>query len=124
MPAPGQQAVITANITLINTEGAAHIAATIKLLEERGVGVFDVKNEAEAEYVEQIVNKYVDASSVMAACTPSRLNFEGNPAAMNPRSGSYGGGRGDFLGFCQMLAEWRSKGDFEGLELDYEAATK
>ena len=36
MPAPGQQAVITANITLINMEGAEHIGATVKLLEERG----------------------------------------------------------------------------------------
>jgi len=123
MPAPGQQAVITANITLINTEGAAHIAATIKLLEEKGVGVFDVKEEAEAEYVQNIVDKYVDASSVMAACTPSRLNFEGDPSAMNPRSGAYGGGRGDFLGFCKMLAEWRDRGDFEGLELEMLAST-
>ncbi len=79
MPAPGQQGVITANITLINTEGAAHIGATVKLLEERGVRIFDVNEEAENEYVAQIVSHYVDASSVMAACTPSRLNFEGDP---------------------------------------------
>ena len=52
MPAPGQQAVITANITLINTEGAAHIGATVKLLEERGVRIFDVNEDAENEYVE------------------------------------------------------------------------
>jgi cation diffusion facilitator CzcD-associated flavoprotein CzcO len=118
MPAPGQQAVITANITLINTEGAKHIAATVKMLEDRGVRVFDVNPEAENEYVEAIVSRYVDASSVMAACTPSRLNFEGDPGAMNPRSGSYGGGRGDFLGFCELLAEWRAKGDFAGLEIE------
>jgi len=36
---------------------------------------------------------------------------------MNPRSGSYGGGRGDFLGFCELLAQWRAKGDFAGLEI-------
>jgi cation diffusion facilitator CzcD-associated flavoprotein CzcO len=118
MPAPGQQAVITANITLINTEGAAHIAATLKMLEERGIRTFDVKDEAEAEYVQGIVSRFVDASSVMAACTPSRLNFEGDPGAMNPRSGSWGGGRGDFLGFCNMLAEWRAKGDFAGLDIE------
>ncbi len=124
MPAPGQQAVITANITLINSEGAAHIGATVKLLEERGVRIFDVKQEAEDEYVEEIVSRYVDASSVMAACTPSRLNFEGDPGSMNPRSGAYGGGRGDFLGFVDMLAKWRAEGDFAGLdiELDYSAA--
>ncbi len=118
MPAPGQQAVITANITLINTEGAAHIGATVKLLEERGVRIFDVKQEAEDEYVEEIVSHYVDASSVMAACTPSRLNFEGDPGSMNPRSGAYGGGRGDFLGFIDMLAKWRAEGDFAGLDIE------
>jgi hypothetical protein len=68
--------------------------------------------------VQQIVNGFVDASSVMAACTPSRLNFEGDPGAMNPRSGSFGGGRGDFLGFCKLLAEWRAQGDFAGLEIE------
>ncbi len=120
MPAPGQQAVITANITLINTEGAAHIGATVKLLEERGVRIFDVQQEAEDEYVEQIVSRYVDASSVMAACTPSRLNFEGDPGSMNPRSGAYGGGRGDFLGFIDMLAKWRAQGDFAGLDIEVE----
>jgi cation diffusion facilitator CzcD-associated flavoprotein CzcO len=130
MPAPGQQAVITANITLINTEGAAHIGATVKLLEECGVRIFDVKQEAEDEYVEAIVSHYVDASSVMAACTPSRLNFEGDPSAMNPRSGAYGGGRGDFLGFVDMLAKWRAEGDFAGLDIELDlsasegAATK
>jgi cation diffusion facilitator CzcD-associated flavoprotein CzcO len=124
MPAPGQQAVITANITLINTVGAEHIAATVKLLEERGVRVFDVNADAEAAYVEQIVGCYVDASSVMAACTPSRLNFEGDPGAMNPRSGAYGGGRGDFLGFCKLLAEWRDQGDFVGLELELRQPTR
>ncbi len=99
MPAPGQQGVITVNNTLIVEEGAEHIAGTVQLLEKRGVRVFDVSAEAEKEYVEQIVGSYKDASAVMEACTPSRLNLEGHPRRMNPRSGAWGGGRGDFFGW-------------------------
>jgi hypothetical protein len=54
----------------------------------------------------------------MAACTPSRLNFEGHPEAFNPRSGAYGGGFGDVFGYRDLLAEWRASGDFAGWELD------
>ena len=37
---------------------------------------------------------------------------------LNPRSGAYGGGYGDFFGYRDLLAEWRAGGDFEGWELD------
>ena len=109
VPAPGQQAVICANITLVSVEGAEHIAATIEQLDRRGVRVFDVSQQAEDEYVAQIVGAYRDTSPVMAACTPSRLNFEGNPEGINPRSGSWGGGMGDFWGYVKMLADWRER---------------
>jgi cation diffusion facilitator CzcD-associated flavoprotein CzcO len=121
MPSPGQQAVVGVNITLISVEGAEHIGATVKMLEERGIRLFDVNSQSETEYVEQIVGSFVDASSVMAACTPSRINFEGNPSSFNPRSGSWGGGRGDFFGFFKMLTDWRAQGDFVGLDLDQPA---
>ncbi len=122
MPAPGQQAVISVNNTVVVEEGAEHIAATVRLLEDRGVRVFDVSSEGEKEYVEQIVGSYRDASAVMEACTPSRLNLEGHPENINPHSGAWGGGRGDLFGWVTMLAEWREQGDFDGLELDQPAA--
>jgi cation diffusion facilitator CzcD-associated flavoprotein CzcO len=117
LPSPGQQSATTTNFTLIVVEAAEHIGETVRLLEERGCRVFDVSTEAEAEYVEQIVTRYVDSSGVMEACTPSRLNNEGDPGSTNPRSGSWGGGRGDFFPYCQMLKEWRESGEFAGLEL-------
>ena len=42
MPAPGQQAVTTHNFTHLMVLGAEHIAATIGVLEARGVKVFEV----------------------------------------------------------------------------------
>jgi hypothetical protein len=118
MPAPGQQAVVTVNITHLNVEGAEHIAQTVALLEKRGVKVFDVSSEAEADWTQKIVRAFVDGSTFMAACTPSRLNYEGDPSAANPRNSTYGGGPGDVFAYCKLLAEWREQGDFVGLELD------
>ena len=122
VPAPGQQGVISVNFTLVNCEGAEHIAATIKLLDEQGIQVADVSEEAEREYVDGILATYQDVSLVMEACTPSRLNNEGNPKAMNPRAGNWGGGRGDLFGWIKMLKEWREAGDFAGLETDQPVA--
>jgi cyclohexanone monooxygenase len=88
------------------------------MLEERGVKVFEVSQEAEEEWTDIILSTARDNSAFMAACTPSRLNFEGNPSMLNPRSGAYGGGYGDVFGFRDLLAEWRAAGDFAGWELD------
>jgi cation diffusion facilitator CzcD-associated flavoprotein CzcO len=116
MPAPGQQAVITVSYTLSVVEGAEHISATARLLEEQGVTVFDVSIEAEEEWKQKILSTYVEFSDVMVACTPSRLNMEGDPSSANPLSGAYGGGFGDLFGFRAMLTEWREHG-FIGLDL-------
>ena len=118
MPSPGQQSVISVNFTLVNVEAAEHIGQTVKLLDERGVRVFDVAKEAQDEYVETVVGKFVMSFEVMESCTPSRQNFEGNPRAANPKSGSWGGGMGDFHGWLALFREWRGSGTFEGLELE------
>jgi cation diffusion facilitator CzcD-associated flavoprotein CzcO len=117
MPAPGQQAVTTHNFTHLMMVGAEHIAATIGMLEKRGVKGFETTAEAEEAWTDTILSTWRDNSAFMAACTPSRLNFEGNPSMLNPRSGAYGGGFGDFFAYQDVLADWRASGDFPGLEL-------
>ncbi len=121
MPAPGQQAVVTVNYTQLAVLGAQFVGRTIGRLEEEGVTVFDVSAEAEEEWTEKIVGSFVDASSVMAACTPSRINLEGHPEAMNPRNGNYGRGLGDYFGYRRLLEEWLDAGDCAGLELERRA---
>ena len=54
----------------------------------------------------------------MSACTPSRINQEGNPGSLNPRSGNYGRGFGDYFGYRELLQQWLDAGECEGLELD------
>jgi cation diffusion facilitator CzcD-associated flavoprotein CzcO len=116
-PAPAQQAVISVNHTHVVVTGAEHIAATIARLDELGVEIANVSEDAEAEWVRKIVGGYVDESLFIASCTPSRLNFESNPSAVNPRNGNYGSGYGDYFGWRDLLTEWRN-GDLPGLELE------
>jgi cation diffusion facilitator CzcD-associated flavoprotein CzcO len=118
MPAPGQQAVVTVNYTQLAVLGAEFIGRAVGLLEARGVQAFDVSAEAEDAWTQKIVDSFVDGSSVMAACTPSRINQEGDPGSLNPRNGNYGRGLGDYFKYRDVLVAWLDEGDFEGLELD------
>jgi cation diffusion facilitator CzcD-associated flavoprotein CzcO len=118
MPAPGLQSVVTVNYTHLAVEGAEHIAQTIAMLEKCGIRVADVLPEAEAEWTAKIVSTYRDTSGFMAACTPSRLNFEGDVSRANPRTGTYGGGYGDFFAYQKLLRDWRARGDFAGLHIE------
>jgi cation diffusion facilitator CzcD-associated flavoprotein CzcO len=118
MPAPGQQAVVTVNYTQLAVLGGQFVGRAVELLERRGVKVFDVSAEAEAAWTQKIVDSFVDGSHVLSACTPSRINLEGNPQAMNPRNGNFGRGLGDFFGYRERLEGWLEDGEFEGLELD------
>jgi cation diffusion facilitator CzcD-associated flavoprotein CzcO len=118
MPAPGQQAVVTVNYTQLAVLGAEFIGGAVRLLEERGAEVFDVSAEAEEAWTQKIVDSFVDASALMSACTPSRINNEGHPEAMNPRNGNYGRGMGDWFGYRELLERWLEEGGFEGLELE------
>ena len=123
MPAPGQQAVTTHNFTHLMVVGADHVSETIAALEARGVKVFETTAEAEEAWTDIILSTWRDNSAFMAACTPSRLNFEGDPTMLNPRSGAYGGGYGDFFGYQDLLRAWRAKGDFEGFDLELETSS-
>ncbi len=117
MPAPGQQAVVTVNYTQLAVLGAQFVGRTVGLLEDRGVKLFDVSAEAEEGWVQSILDSFVDGSSVLSACTPSRINNEGDPAGINPRNGNYGRGLGDYFGYRERLEQWLDEGDLDGLEV-------
>jgi hypothetical protein len=82
------------------------------------VDVFDVSAEAEEKWVQGIVDAYIDASRVMAACTPSRINNEGHPEDRSPLVGAYRGGLGDWFGYRERLENWLEDGRFDGLEVE------
>jgi cation diffusion facilitator CzcD-associated flavoprotein CzcO len=122
MPAPAQQSVVTVNYTQLAVLGAEFVGRAVGILDKRGVQVFDVSAEAEARWDQAIVDRYVDSSAVMSACTPSRINNEGHPGEVSPHSGNYGGSYGDFFAYRDVLEQWLDAGDCEGLELDRRAA--
>lgn len=117
MPAPGQQSVVTVNYTQLAVFGAEFVAGTVELLGKQGVEVFDVSADAEADWIQQIVDTYVDPSGVISACTPSRLNNEGDPGAIRPRDTNFGRGFGDFFAYRELLETWLAAGEFDGLDL-------
>jgi cation diffusion facilitator CzcD-associated flavoprotein CzcO len=118
MPAPGQQAVVTVNYTQLAVLGADFIGGAIEQLDKQGVEVFDVSAEAEDAWTQEVVESFIDSSAVMSACTPSRINNEGHPEALNPRNGNYGRGFGDWFGYRERLEQWLEAGRFEGLHLE------
>jgi len=118
MPAPAQQCVVTVNYTQLAVAGAEFVAGAIAGFEAKGVEVFDVSAEAEDAWVEKILAGYVDGSHVMAACTPSRINNEGNPQGMNPKAGNFGRGFGDWFTYRDQLEAWVEDCVGRGLELD------
>jgi cyclohexanone monooxygenase/pentalenolactone D synthase len=117
MPAPGQQAVVTVNYTQLALLGAEFIGGAVGLLEQQGVEVFDVSAEAEEAWTQKIVDSFIDSSAVMSACTPSRINNEGHPEALNPRNGNYGRRFGDWFAYRDRLEKWLETGTLEGLDL-------
>jgi cation diffusion facilitator CzcD-associated flavoprotein CzcO len=117
MPAPGQQSVVTVNYTQLAVLGAEVIAGVVALLEKQGVAVFDVSAEAEADWIRQIVDTYVDPSAVMSACTPSRLNNEGDPGGIRARDTNFGRGFGDYFAYRELLEGWLASGELSGLDL-------
>ena len=123
MPAPGQQAVVTVNYTQLADLGGEFVGRMVGLLEKQGIEVFDVSREAEQAWTQKVVDSFVDGSSIMAACTPSRINNEGHPELLNPRNGNYGRGFGDWFGYRERLERWLDEATFEGLELEARAQT-
>ena len=117
MPAPGQQAVVTVNYTQLAVLGAEFLSGTVALLQKQGIDVFDVSAEAEADWIRQIVETHVDPSAVMSACTPSRINNEGDPGGIRARDTNYGRGFGDFFAYRDLLEGWLAAGEFDGLDL-------
>ncbi len=118
IPAPGQQAVVTVNYTQLAVFGAEFVGGAVSQLEQKGVEVFNVSAEAEEAWTKEIVGSFVDASAILSACTPSRINNEGHPEEMNPRNGNYGRGLGDWFAYRELLERWLEAGSLEGLELE------
>jgi len=117
-PGPGQQAVVSVNHTHVMVTGAEHIAAAVAKADRAGVRSLEPTEEAEAAWVANVEAGFADRTPFMVACTPSRLNFEGDPSMQNPRNGSYGGGYGDYFGWKRILDDWLADPGFPDMDVE------
>ncbi len=109
-----QQTGFTANYPHMLNEQSKHIAHILQHALEAGAQTVEVTEEAEAEWVETIIQAARDGQKFLEDCTPGYYNNEGKPGERSGRDGFYGGGSPEFF---RILHEWRATGKLPGLEL-------
>jgi cation diffusion facilitator CzcD-associated flavoprotein CzcO len=91
-----------------------HIAYVISEALKRGAKVVEPTQEAQDAYVKHFHEVEFDSSQFQRECTPSYFTNEGQVKAPWALFRSYGPG---WDAFQKLLADWRDKGDLEGLVL-------
>ena len=111
------QGGVSANTTAMFEQQAEHIAYIIAEAQKRGATTVEPSSEAQEGWGNTISELAIDNSAFELSCTPGYYNNEG-------RGGAEGNGAflGDFYSpgfyaFGDLLAQWRAKGDLEGLVL-------
>jgi cyclohexanone monooxygenase len=111
------QVGISANIAANYELQGEHIAYIISEALARGAVTVEPTQEAQDEWCRTIRDTAIDNSQFDLECTPGYYNNEGGGGGEGIRSHlgePYGPG---FYAFGELLAEWRDKGDLDGLVL-------
>lgn len=106
------QGATNGSVTLQFGEQGRHIAHIIADTMKRGASAVEPTQAAQDAYVSRFQELEVDLSAFQSECTPSYFNNEGDKDAKWALFRSWGLGWDDFQA---MTAEWRAKGDLEGL---------
>ncbi len=108
------QNALTANFPHMLEEQAQHIASLVTHAKAQEARVLEPTPEAEAEWVETIKAKALNAQAFLEACTPGYYNNEGHVGEGQGFIGaSYGGGP---IEFYDLVRKWREEGK-KGLKL-------
>ncbi|MGH9275125.1 MAG: monooxygenase, partial [Acidimicrobiales bacterium] len=110
---PGQGANLISNIPHNLTEAGQTIAMIVRHALDNGFDEVELTQQAEDEWLE-LLQSGPGMTLGSAECTPGYYNNEGQPggAGWTTLMGYPAGA----MAYFQYLAQWRSKGDFEGLE--------
>lgn len=111
---PGQ-AGFTVSYPHLLREQADHIAHVLTHALEHEVAVVEVTADAEADWVQQVIDKARFSMPFLESCTPGYYNNEGQPEQRAAQNSSYGGGS---IEYFQILSDWRSDGSLPGLQLN------
>ena len=111
----GMQSGITPNFTELYTEQSRHIAYIIAQALKNGAQTVEPSEQAEADWVQQVVAFGESNGGFSVDCTPGYYNNEGKPGdGPGWFGGNYPGSAQDFF---KVLREWREQGDLKGLDL-------
>ena len=108
------QAGMSPNFPHMLGEQTLHVAHIVERCLEKGIATVEPTEEAERNWVDTIVRMGESRRKFIESCTPGYYNNEGRLSDVEARSAPYAGGP---IAFVKLLREWRSKGDFAGLEV-------
>ena len=108
------QSGFTANFPHMINEQSKHIAYVLKHALDTQVRTLEPTEEAEAAWVQKIIDLSLMREAFLRECTPGYYNTEGAPERIAKQNGSYGAGP---VAFVKVLEGWRAEGGLEGLEL-------
>lgn len=106
---------LTVNMTHMLDLQAQHISALLKHAREHGARSIEPTADAEARWVDTIIEKAAPHQPFWEACTPGYYNNEGKPKAGAGFFGeAYAGGPVEFY---KILEDWRMDGGMSGLAI-------
>jgi cyclohexanone monooxygenase len=114
------QSGLTVNFPHMINEQAKHIADVISVAIARGIQRLEVSAEAEAEWVDAVVQRAGNTLEFSQSCTPGYYNNEGQPSEASRQNGFYFGGPTEFV---KILEDWRADGSLKGLRLRKDAGS-
>jgi cyclohexanone monooxygenase len=108
----GQGGTFVANVPHNFTDAAKNIAAVVSHMASHGFDVVDATRQAEDAWMKQLVPNPV-ITSFLAECTPGYYNNEGQGQGAWSLLTGYQYGPPAYFRYSD---QWRSSGDFAGLE--------
>lgn len=103
-----------ANIPHVLDVQSRHVSFVIDEARRREATEIEVDEDAEAKWVETVVNASVASVAFLESCTPGYYNNEGQPnGELIRRNGGYAPG---IMAFSKVLDEWRAEGGLSGVQ--------
>jgi cyclohexanone monooxygenase len=108
------QNAFSVNMTSMFDDQARHIAYIIDEVMARGAHSAEPTVEGQQAWCDLVASYTAGGNGFLEACTPGYYNNEGAPRGGNSFLGAYTAG---VYAFAQLLEDWRTAGNLDGLEL-------
>jgi len=109
------QSGVTMNFTYILNEQSKNLAYIISRALNDDTKTLEVSEEAEAEWVDNVLQHSIDREDFFELCTPGYINNEGSHRKQFRQNGFF---FGEPTEFKKILEDWRAEGGMKGLESD------